>query len=343
MGKKEGPKETLRIAAVRDGLKKYGADIPRLRLAKALHKDHPKIFHSVENARDSIRYVAGQRGKASRGMRIRAGGSPMIDATTRTTDAYVVPGLPKSHAEMWEPFIIHGAQRIAILSDIHFPFHDEVALHAAIEHCAKINPTIWILNGDIIDGYEQSRFEKDPRKRTASAELDMLKELFGYLRHHFPLARILYKQGNHDERWGHYMARHAPVLFGMKEFDLPNMAECAKYGVEHINDKRVIRAGKLNILHGHEIYGGGGVNPARALFLKTSNNAIIGHWHRSSEHYEKLLDESIVGGWSTGCLCDLHPEYARINKWGHGAATVQVSVDGSFLVDNFRIIDGKIH
>ena len=335
--------ETIRQQIIIEARKKYGDEMPLGRLAKAIQKENPTVFATPEIARSAIRHVVGKNGEESRGKRIRRGSAKYFEEIERTRNAHVVPGLPKSHAELWEPFIIHGAQRIAILSDIHFPFHDEVALEAAIEHCAKINPTIVLLNGDIIDGYEQSRFDKDPRRRTAVAELQMLKELFAYLRHRFPLARIIYKEGNHDERWGHYVARHCPVLFGMPEFNLYSMAECAKYGVEHVNDRRIIKAGKLNILHGHEIFGGGGVNPARALFLKTSNNAIIGHWHRSSEHYEKLLDNSIIGGWSTGCLCDMHPEYARINKWGHGAATVAVEEDGSFTVDNFRIIDGKIH
>jgi hypothetical protein len=41
--------------------------------------------------------------------------------------------------------------------------------------------------------------------------------------------------------------------------------------------------------------------------------------------------------WSTGCLCDLTPQYARVNRWNHGMAFVEVANDGSFNVSNFRI------
>jgi hypothetical protein len=41
--------------------------------------------------------------------------------------------------------------------------------------------------------------------------------------------------------------------------------------------------------------------------------------------------------WSTGCLCDLTPEYARVNRWNWGFATVTVDTAGSFDVDNYRI------
>jgi hypothetical protein len=46
--------------------------------------------------------------------------------------------------------------------------------------------------------------------------------------------------------------------------------------------------------------------------------------------------------WSTGCLCDLTPRYAVINRWNHGAAIVTVHADGEFDVHNFRIAGGKV-
>jgi hypothetical protein len=47
--------------------------------------------------------------------------------------------------------------------------------------------------------------------------------------------------------------------------------------------------------------------------------------------------------WSTGCLCDLRPEYARYAKWNHGHAVVNVEPDGQFQVQNFRITaEGKV-
>jgi hypothetical protein len=41
--------------------------------------------------------------------------------------------------------------------------------------------------------------------------------------------------------------------------------------------------------------------------------------------------------WSTGCLCDLTPDYSRVNRWNHGFAVVEVDEAGSFNVDNLRI------
>ena len=48
-------------------------------------------------------------------------------------------------------YAIHGAQRILRLSDIHFPFHDERALEAALNYGHQHDPTIILLSGDILD------------------------------------------------------------------------------------------------------------------------------------------------------------------------------------------------
>jgi hypothetical protein len=36
-------------------------------------------------------------------------------------------------------------------------------------------------------------------------------------------------------------------------------------------------------------------------------------------------------------LCDLNPEYARVNKWNHGFALVEVAKNKDFEVTNYRI------
>jgi len=43
-----------------------------------------------------------------------------------------------------------------------------------------------------------------------------------------------------------------------------------------------------------------------------------------------------------GCLCDLHPEYARINNWNHGIGRVETNEAGDFVVINFPLIANKM-
>ena len=52
--------------------------------------------------------------------------------------------------------------KFVVISDIHFPYQDDKAIKAALDFI-KTNPvdTI-ILNGDILDFYDVSSFDKDP-------------------------------------------------------------------------------------------------------------------------------------------------------------------------------------
>jgi predicted phosphodiesterase len=324
---------------VKCALFEFGPDIPHLRLAKVLAERYPHCG-TVQNYYDTIRYYRGKRGRDN----LKA----LVDRTHVETHerSKDMRQLPETLAETWEPFrIAHaGGQRILVLSDIHFPYHDPVALNAALDYGHTQNPTIILLNGDLMDCHEFGVYERDPRKRHVAEEMEAVRSFFALLREEFPLARIIWKLGNHEERWSRWMMRMAPQLLGIKEFDLYGLVKCAEHGVELVSDKRVIYAGKLHILHGHEFGGGGGgVNPARWLYLRCGESAICGHFHRTSEHMDKTISQSIIGAWSTGSLCEMHPKYMPINRWNHGFAFVNVENDGNFRVGNFRIINGKVY
>jgi len=112
-----------------------------------------------------------------------------------------------------------------------------------------------------------------------------------------------------------------------------------------VEDQRPVMAGKLPILHGHELPKGvsAPVNPARGAFMRTLSTVLVGHSHRSSGHAESDMWHDETFCWSTGCLCDLTPEYARINRWNWGFALATVHDDESFDVENLRITaDGKV-
>jgi hypothetical protein len=71
--------------------------------------------------------------------------------------------------------------------------------------------------------------------------------------------------------------------------------------------------------------------------LRLLHTVLEGHGHRTSGHAESDMWHRETFCWSTGCLCDLTPEYARVNRWNWGFATVTVDTAGSFDVDNYRI------
>jgi hypothetical protein len=54
------------------------------------------------------------------------------------------------------------------------------------------------------------------------------------------------------------------------------------------------------------------------------------------------MDGHYHGGFSTGCLCELSPDYMPYNEWVHGFAVVIMKPGGNFSVQNLTIENGEI-
>lgn len=253
--------------------------------------------------------------------------------------------MPKSWAETYQPFKISGPAKVLILSDVHIPFHIPEAVEAAVEAGRASRCDTVVLNGDALDCHNVSRYDHDGTKLTYQQEIEDGRQFFAYLRERFPKARIIFKEGNHEERLSKYILSRAPALFGVENVTLPSLVGLADQGIEWVGEQRVLHVGKLRIIHGHE-YGGGvnaPVSAARWLMLRARKPAICGHLHHTSEQIERDMDGNQLAAWSVGCLCGLSPRYRRLNaKWNHGFAIVHLAKDGSFGVDNKRIMDGKV-
>jgi hypothetical protein len=134
-------------------------------------------------------------------------------------------------------------------------------------------------------------------------------------------------------------------LVGIDEFQLDNIIKARVKDVEVIGDKRIIHANKLNVIHGHEFSSGffSPVNVARGLALRAKASAIQGHNHQTSEHTQVDINGKVMTTFSTGCLCELHPQYAPINNWNWGFAIIELDENGEdFEVRNKRIYKGKV-
>lgn len=235
-----------------------------------------------------------------------------------------------------------GCNNILFLSDIHIPYHDIPSLTAAIKYGKDNDVNTIYLNGDIGDFHGQSKYEKDPKLRSPAEEVKMIREFLGLLREIFPNAQIFFKEGNHDRRWLAYIRSKAPIFEEFEEFSLESILHLNKHGVHHIDDTTIVEIGKLVAIHGHEVYGSGGVMPARSLWLKVKCSAIMSHVHVPTEFSEKSIKDEFYTCWSTGCLSGLRPKYNPNARYVHGFAHIKTEDNGNFTVKNFRIVNGKI-
>jgi Icc-related predicted phosphoesterase len=328
-------KPTLKNEIIRKYIKKF-PNTSNAALARKILKENPLEFNTAENIRTIIRYVTGNSGMKDNK---KLADKSLVRPARASTD-YM---LPESYANDFTPYEIKQS-RILIMNDFHFPYQNNKAITLALDYGKEKKVDCILINGDLIDFANISRHEKDWRHRNINNEFDAIKLFFKTLRQHFPKTKIVYKLGNHDERWEKFLYAKAPEIFDMPEFQLEIILRLGELKIDIVKDKRPILLGKLTVLHGHELMGMGGVNPARATFTKTMEDTLVGHYHRTSSHSEPTMNNRLINVHSVGCLCEMNPMFMPINKWNLGFAYCELNIKtGEYFLENKKIVKGKVY
>ena len=314
----------------------YGMEMPTLKLARIMYKKENLTFSDVEDARTSLRRIEGK----SKGTNSKVTHS----FPDRPKNPY---NLPESHQEKREPLKLPTqCNNILLISDLHIPYHDIDAVTIALKYGVENKVNTIFINGDLMDFHKASRFQPDPKKRSIKQEFDATKEFFRVLRQLFPTQEIYWLKGNHDVRYEKFLITKVQEIWDDPYYHLEERLRLNEERVHLLDDKILVKAGKLSITHGHHIFKGifTPVSPARGAYMKAKQNIIVGHLHRASFHPEVNLDGEVVGAWSTSCLCELRPEYSPlVSNSQHGFAHILVEGNGDFTVKNYSIINGKLH
>ena len=179
----------------------YGVEMPTKKLSRILYNENKLIYTSVEDARSALRYIEGKSGPINRK---KLGDKSFLINEERVKNPY---NLPESFQEKREPFKLPlGCNNILLISDLHIPYHNVEAINAAITYGIENKVNTVFINGDLIDNYQVSRFEKNLNKRSVKQEFDATKQFLVSLRNAFPEASIYWLKGNHCIRWEKFLA-----------------------------------------------------------------------------------------------------------------------------------------
>jgi predicted phosphodiesterase len=333
-------KNTLKGNLIKEILIKYPKH-PTKTLADILYKENPLIFKDAEEARHNIRYYRGESGQKLRES------STFYKDNGKAEKISTMPKMPDSFAGEQKKYKLPVADNnILMISDLHIPYQVNSAVEAAINYGVEHKVNTVFINGDLLDFHHQSRFQADPKKRCTKDEFNACIQFFEYLRYKLPNANVYWLLGNHDIRYEEWLKIKAPMLFFDEYYLLEDRLNLAKHRVKKIDDKTLVKIGKLNVTHGHLLLRGvfAPVNAARGVFMRAKESTIIGHVHKVSEHQETTLNGSAVITYSTGCLCELNPDYSPFaNNYMHGFAHIRTESNGDYHVRNFKIINGKIY
>lgn len=304
-------------------------DVETKTLANQLFAKHQKVWPNPEAARMCVRVVRGAMGKASR---------------QEATHPRQPIQIPKADESSWKVHELPpGIKKWLVINDLHVPYHSPRSLGLALEFGRSEGCDGVLINGDFLDFYQLSRFEKDPRKRDAAGEIDRGKRILDAIEK-VGAKKIIYKGGNHCARLPKYLMQRCPELFEVIDIycNMETILDLERRGIEYIPDMHPIRHRELTAVHGHE-WGSGvfnPVNPARGAFLRSLDNVLVAHSHRTSDHTETTIRDVMVSCWSVGCLCELHPNYRALgNRWNHGFAVLNTGPQWS--VENHRIVNER--
>lgn len=235
-----------------------------------------------------------------------------------------------------KPFEIFNAKNMLVISDIHFPYHNLKAVETALNY--RNDPDVILLLGDLMDFYGLSRYYKRPDLPTIREELDLCRSFLVHLKEKFPKARIIYYEGNHEQRLDTYIMSKAPALFNLEYTTLEIFLHLKEQGIELIRNGHIIKAGELFLIHGNETGIKGGINVARSMLLKTYDNVLFGNFHKTQSSSGRSIGGKEFVTNAIGCLCGLNPAYMPVaNSWNLGFAFIEF-YKKEFEVHNKRIL-----
>lgn len=205
--------------------------------------------------------------------------------------------------------------KFIVANDFHFPFQDDRAISQFLNFVKKYKPNTVILNGDVLDFYCLSRFDKNPeRLGTLQEELNQVSDFLIKLRNCCKKStQIIYILGNHEDRLRKYIWTHNE-LAGLDNLKLEKMIDVKTPNVKIV--KR-FNLGRLLFTHGSIVrkYSGYSAN-AELEKYKTSGSS--GHTHRLGSFFQSGYYGNTE--WhESGCMCKLDAEYLESEpNWQQG-------------------------
>jgi predicted phosphodiesterase len=236
------------------------------------------------------------------------------------------------------------------LSDTHFPFPCEATLTIMKAVMKDVGPQIVVHHGDLLDCYQVSRYEKNPRHRVSlQEEIEQAARLLAEISAIAPNAEKILIGGNHEDRLRRIIwdtANSNPQAGQLLQ--LPAVAEALEWpkllGLESIgwqwSDKKRILFDRLICKHGNVVRKWSGYT-AKAEWEKYAKSGMSGHTHRTGSFIHRDHNGS-HGWWELGCTCNTDPDYTEDPDWQNSFAVVTWSDDRlSFAVEQVLVHRGS--
>jgi len=214
-------------------------------------------------------------------------------------------------------------EKALVVSDLHIPNHDKELVDLVLFKFGKdFKPDVIFLDGDIMDNFSVSRYQKHPSIQLSLAqELVSVKAFLEKVRHIHKDSRIEYIFGNHEHRLETYIIDNAPELFDQVNLEQLLATEGLDIEVHRsIYKENYIQYGDLYIGHFDCVASKGG-STAQKLLQTKGVSILQGHIHRFGASAIRHLDRTIYG-FENPCLALMDQSYGKDMNWQQGFSII---------------------
>ena len=245
-------------------------------------------------------------------------------------------------ASLVKPSTKEATELVVFGSDFHFPYHDSKAIESFLWMIHKLQPHRVVLNGDIADFFQLSRFNvSGHRVDKLQEEIDMANEFRRLVRAKAPNAVIDETEGNHDNRLTTYMQKNAQALISLRDLKPARQFRYEELEINwHSGAGFLLREGFL-VKHGTMVRGEAGAT-AKAELTLAGVSGISGHTHRLARYRKSGYSQR---EWlEQGCFCRLDPDYVTgMPNWTQGCAIGEFSTKtANFVLHEVPYVNGKL-
>jgi predicted phosphodiesterase len=233
---------------------------------------------------------------------------------------------------------------LLVFADLHIPFENknnlEIMFNYVKSEVKKVD--IIVILGDLLDCYKLSKYLNKPIFNF-NDELQAGYNFLCKLRNMFEDAEIIYKSGNHEDRFDNYILTYAKEIYYLVDNLLSDKLKLSDLKVKYIKDYFSI--GKLYFLHGHEFYKSKnfGVNFVDSYFKLILDNFVVGHYHKTKEVlFKKAINNDVYIGVGLGAMAG-KLDYAIINNFDCSFGIVRFDEKGNFIFDLKKIVNNNIY
>jgi predicted phosphodiesterase len=210
-------------------------------------------------------------------------------------------------AKLVRPATKAATETVVFLSDLHVPYHDPEVVGAALNLIRDVAPDRVVLNGDLADFFQLSRFNTAlERIDHLQEEVDAANAIRRAVREAAPDAVLDETVGNHDSRIVTYVQKNARALTSLRALDPASLFEYAELAITSHPEAGFLLRPEYLVKHGSIVRKGAG-STAKAELANAGISGISGHTHRLSTFRQAGYSPR---QWTeSGCMCLTSPDY----------------------------------